>query len=993
MEPILKTVAKEYSARYKDLKQLCFLFPNKRCGIFLQKYLAEEGILSEDFPHILTISEFMRMAAHKSEAGKFEQLFTLYNSYLELLQVDKDKEGNYPDFEEFRGWGEIVLSDFNTVDMNLADPNEIFKNVKDFREIATDFLTEEQKEVRREYFGVDDFNDTNSFWKNFEEASNLSSIKKNFINLWQILAPLHKIFIEKLNEKGLGSPGSIYREAALRVNEKGKELFPYNKIIAVGFNALTEAERLIFKKLKQERKKENEAFIDFIWDIYGPLLKDKQISASKFVNFNRKNFPMPEWFEDLVEKMDSDNYPDIDVVSAPSNTSQAKVAGEILQAYTEEDGIRLIKESEVALVLPDESLLPNVLFSLPDDLKDVNLTMSLSLRNSSIASFMNLMRRLYAGMRERENNGSLFFAKDIKIFFTHPFSYQLFDNKGIEDLFNYISQYHKVVVSLAEISRFLPEDSSLFSFPSKKEYSINIFQLIDSILEKLIEKLALSDSSTNQEEISHVEIYREYLKDLEESLDEFKIRMKPLAILTMADRLISSEKIGFEGEPLTGLQVMGTLETRCLDFKHVIILSMNEGIMPRRAFTSTFIPESLRKVYGLPPARYSEEIFGYYFYRLISRAEKVTLIYDGRAISGLRGGVSRYILQLQEYMPKYKILSTNWQYNIQNNELVSSSLEKTEEIRKLIESFSSENNDKKNLSASSLNTYRECGVKFFLQSVLNINSDPLPGDYMDAISIGNILHEVMMEIYMPKELQRKFLKYPVTIGESKIEEILGNEKALLEVIENKIRSLYYRSEENEKRKLSGTVAIIATQLLELVKTMVEYDKQYAPFKLYGCEITRNFRIKLSNGREVNFRFAIDRLDEIEIDGELHMRIVDYKTGAKKLAADSLEEVFEGGYESSQIFQLFTYGWLLDKLGIENNRKVMLEIYSVPIINKGEHGYPVLGKEDVKFYQLYSDEFNTRMEGLIESIFADPCFEQSASERECEMCNFRNFCGR
>ena len=994
MEALLKTVAREYAGRYKNLKGICFLFPNKRCGTFLRKYFAEYDIHTGDLLHIHTISEFAAQIARKSEAGRIVQLLTLYKSYLEILNVPAGEEPAV-DFESFRVWGETVISDFNTVDLNLADPNEIFKNIKDFREIATDFLTDEQKEVMKEYFGVEPGEDTDSFWKVFEDPSKTTPAKQKFLNLWQVLAPLHEKFIGKLEETGHGTTGSIFRAAALRVREKGKEAFPYKKIVAVGFNALTESERTIFKALQEETpSKDYDSFIDFVWDATGPILKSEEFTASRFVDYNRKHFPMPQWLEDALALQDKDlEVPEINILSAPSNTAQTKVAGDVLKRYLKKEDAPKIKESKVALVLPDEALLSNMLYSLPDDLGDINLTMGISLRHTSISGFMSLLRRLYVGMSERKGE-KVFYSKDLKIFFSHPLSYALFDAKGVFGLMDHLISNRLVTLSKREIAEWLPEAGELLDFPPKNSRGHEIFNLVEKILTRLIEKLDENQEVNSQtEEKARVRIYKEYVESLEEALRKFEVEGLPLSILSIVNKLVAGEKIGFEGEPLVGLQVMGTLETRCLDFEDVIVLSMNEGLMPRKAMTSTFIPDSLRKAYGLPPARYAEEIFGYYFYRLISRAKRVTLIYDGRTISGMRGGISRYLLQLKQYLPARKVKEEAWQYPLQNRPGKKVSVEKNDEIRRLLDLYTSTEPGKKNFSASTLNHYRECGVKFLLNNVLNLNSDPERTEYMDAITIGNVLHEVMMWLYLPdKKEHNKLLEKPKRIEKEYLEKILNDEDLIQRRIRECVRALYYGDREGTKAKVeSGVNDIIAEQIEELVKIILTYDMNLAPFNLYGCEISKILRVKLSSGRVVNFRFAIDRLDEIDIGGEKTLRIVDYKTGRLKLQAKDLEEVFEGGYGNEHIFQLFMYAWLLGKVGMEGWEDVMTEIYYIPALNKGKPSLPVFDKVEVRSFRNYHEEFNTRLEAMIESIFEEPCFSPAASENECTYCNFRNFC--
>lgn len=990
MDALLDTVARAYSERYKDLKQICFLFPNKRCGIFLKKYFAKYGKLSSEMPHILTISEFMSQVARKNEASKIVQLFTLFNCYKEL-------EGNNfnSDFESFRGWGEIILSDFNIIDQNLSDPEEIFKNVKDFRELSSNFLTDDQKEVLKEYFGIQNFNESNTFWKIFENPDKITPLQQKFLNIWQVLSPLHEKFVDKLNKKGLGSVGTIYRMAADKIAEKGQNILPYKKIVAVGFNALSEAERSIFKDLqKLEGYPGFDAFIDFIWDLDGPLLLNSQLSASRFVKYNKKCFPTAEWLLSYFKSHNKNNlYPHIEIISSPSLTAQAKVAGEILSGYKSPELKEMMANAEVALILPDESLLSNILYSLPEDLEDINLTMGYSLRLAPVSAFMALLRRLFKSMKEN-NRGKDFFVRDLKKFFSHPYSFILFQETGIDSLLEFVDNYHKIRISLEEISEFLPDAKEYLNFSSNTQNPDEALGLLEGILESLLGKISELEGEKDTQDIAEIKIYKEYIEGIKEALKQYKIEINVLSVLQIIDKLISNEKIGFEGEPLAGLQVMGTLETRSLDFKHVIILSMNEGIMPRKVFMSTFIPESLRKAYGLPPARYAEELFGYYFYRMISRAEKVTLIYDGRTLAGMRGGESRYLLQLKHFVPSEFIKEEIWQFRFQQREETDSSVIKTPEINAQLELFCKEGDNSKNFSASTLNTYRECQVRFFLQNVLNINSDPEKSEYMDAIEIGDVLHNVMMQLYLPEDKQKKILKDPILIDRNFLVNILNNHSLIRDLVIKNINIIYYRNKDLKSNYIeSGVTEIIAEQIIGLIVEIVKHDLTLAPFKLYGCEISKKLRIKLSSGRMINFRFAIDRLDEINIDGRERLRIVDYKTGGKKRRAKDIPTIFKGGYESEQIFQLFIYAWLLGKTGTEGWEDVITEIYFVPDLIKGEEGKPELGGEKVESFRPYIKEFNEHLEAMIESIFNNEKFNQCESSIICGYCPFRSYCGK
>ena len=996
MKPILKSLADAYLGRYGNLSEICFLFPNKRSGTFFRNYLKEAGYKKKN-PKILTISDFVKKLAGKAEADKLDQIFTLYKAYLHVVQKNKGQgEIADIDFDSFSPWGITILSDFNTVDQYMVDAGEIFKNVKDFREISTNFLNEEQKEVLKEYFGIEDTGDSETFWKQFEDTEN-SNIKTRFLNLWQILGELHEEFISRLAEKNQATSGTIYRLAADNLKEKGRDLLSYKKIVVFGFNALNGAEWSIFASLRDfPGYKDYDNYADFIWDATGPVLNDFTNSASRFIKSNKKHFPTAYWLETYLEASTNNEMPEIRIISSPSDTLQVKIASEVLNSYRN-DNPQNVLEAETALVLPDESLLINTLYSLPTGVEEINLTMGYQLRKTGIATFFNLLRRLYANMRE-SGGKKIFFHKGLRLLLTHPYSYMLFTPAEIDSLLNEINSKHKISVELEDIKSKIKEADIVFDLPDKKEGGEALFNFINNLLSRLTFKLneESEDKYKHLLETTFIERYRKEIETLRITLSQHGIKMSSPGILYQIDRLISRLAIGFEGEPLEGLQIMGTLETRGLDFKDVVILSMNEGMMPRRSRIRSFIPDVLRRGYHLPPARYSEEIFAYYFYRLISRAQRVTLIYDGRTGGGLqKAGESRYLLQLKHSRYKEKIRLESWNFDIRRQGMKDASIKKTKEIRELLKRYLSKGENQKNLSASSLNVYRECQVKFFLSQVAELNTDPDHKEFMDPITIGNIIHDTMMELYLGEKFRKILLKKPMVITKDFLENILKNPHQIERLLVKKINKEFYHieNEEDRGRPLPGSSEIIARQMQFQIEEIIRHDLTLVPFELFGCEIKKYKEITTPGGKTVNFKFAIDRLDRIQEDGARRLRIVDYKTGMRKREARDIEEVLEGNYKSEQVFQLFTYAWLLDKEDIEGKEDVRTEIYFVPDFVDGKDGRPVIGRKIVKSYDEYSEEFSEGLEAMIDSIFDDDYFKETKNPTGCLYCEFRRLCGK
>ncbi len=1012
MLPFLQTIAKAYASRYPDLSEVCFLFPNKRSGTFFLKYLKEEFYPhSVIAPEVKTITDLVGDLSERVVASRMDMLFMLYQCYREHLGLPLVEEENDEgiSFDSFAGWGETVLSDFNEVDLYMVNTDEIFKNVKDYREITSTFLTEEQRKVMEEYFGHTDMGDPRSFWKNFDGDENkLSEVKQKFLHLWRIMSPLYDRFKARLDEEGLTTVGGGYRRAVERLKELGREALPYKKIVAVGFNALSTSEQAIFRELKDcEGYEGYDTFADFFWDATGPVLSGDINSASKFVKSNIKSFPCPEWALPALRLSDTDKLPDsLRVAASPSNSAQVKIVGKMLGELSAELSAEAFKNAKVAVVLPDEDLLLPLLYSLPDGMGDVNLTMGYPLRLTSVVPFVALLRKLFYNMRTIGGSVS-FYNRDLRLLLAHPFSHVLFSTALVGRMLHYITEHHRVTVSLDELREIAGEKIDLLTGPEKNASPEVALAYLDSILDKVAAGLPAFEKAMvkSRLEISHIQVYRDALRRLGGILSDYGMKMKPSTVYRLADRLLAGEKVGFEGEPLTGLQVMGTLETRSIDFDHLFILSANERILPMRARTRSFIPDSLRHAYGMPPSNYAEGIFAYYFYRMISRAKDVTMIYDARSGGGTRSGdVSRYVLQLRHLFAKDKLKEEDWKFILTGKEPYNPTVEKTPEIREKLKEFMIPKG--KNLSASALQAYRECQVKFFYKSVIGLSDDPEPSDFIDAITAGDILHEVMQKIYLPDEKSRIILFPPVTITREMIEKLLADRERIERLVRHSVNVRHFRLKDEEiDTPLSGTAEMVAARIVQQVERILRHDRDLTPFNIYGLEMTDNFRVALPNGNEVNFRFAIDRLDEITTDEGKQLRIVDYKTGSIKLTAETFDEIFDGDYRSEQVFQLFTYAWLLGKKrGVPfPTEDVRLEIYDVPGIEKGEINLPMIGKRDedgeiagkpekVSSYKEYSREFDEGMMGMLEEIFSEEPFRACPEER-CALCSFRTLCRR
>lgn len=1009
MIPFLQSIAKAYTSRYSDLSDFCFLFPNKRSGTFFLKYLRGECdnhlMLS---PEIKSISDFVSEITGKVVASRIELLFLLYESYMEHIGLDinsnSDSEGL--SFDSFYSWGDTLLSDFSEVDQYMVEADEIFKNVKDFREISSNFLTDEQKRVIKEYFGHQDYSNPDEFWKNFDDEDELSESKKKFLHLWRIMAPLYYSLKDKLNSKGLATTGGIYREAAEILKEKGNKVLGYKKIVVIGFNALSTSELTIFNALKKMTIKDsNDTLADFFWDATGPVLSEidgtgSQNTASKFVAANIKAFPCPDWALPWLRLSDVEEMPEaLRVISSPSNSAQTKIAGNILAQMHENVEKETFHDAKVAVVLADESLLLPMLYSLPNTMGDVNLTMGYSFRMTSVVSFVNVLRRL---LRDRvtSRNEISFYHEDLRLFLSHPLSHLYFSTQVTNEIIGYLDEHHRVRMTTEEMKGYSDLLSDLLN-GYKPDFTPS--QCIDYLIQILkgITNSIKNDKRENREkgnnlEISHINLYIDRLLILGDVIKEFDMKMKPGTVFRLADRLVGGEKVAFDGEPLKGLQVMGMLETRSLDFDHLILLSANERILPMRIRKRSFIPNTLRNAFGMPPANYAESIFAYYFYRMISRAKSVSLIYDGRSGSGLSGGdVSRYILQLRHLFAKGRIKEEDWKFDLKGKEKKDASIIKNSEIKSLISEYYTENGRK--LSVSSLKAYRDCEVKFFYKTVMRIDIDPAPTAFLDSIGAGNVFHRAMLELYHPHPSNHNsILDTPRTISRPELENIIQDRIALQALIRRIINKLHFKyKDEDLDRPLSEGIGIVAAHIERQILMVLRHDLEYAPFTIYGCEVEDTLRVKLKSGKFVNFTFAIDRLDEKNTDGVSRLRIVDYKTGKVAIEINDFDEIFTGGFTGDQIFQLFSYAWLLEKINTQIKAdQIGVEIYgATTILNSDNRTKPLIEDVEVNDYREFACQFSERMDMMLEEIIEKPVFEATKDEDECKKCAFRVLCGR
>lgn len=1002
----LESVARAYASRYADLSRFCFVFPGKRSSRFFLRDLRSalpRGRVAIA-PETMTVSDFVVRISGRDLAPRLDLLFILYRCYCRMNPAASDGSPAVS-FDSFRSWGETVLNDFDEVDLYKVDPDEIFRNIKDFRDIATDFLTEEQRNVMEEYFGHNPSpDDVGRFWKNFHPGpgGELTHVKRRFIQLWESLAPLYHGLDNELESMGMATVGGAYRLALSRLEEEGTDLLPWKKIVFVGFNALSVVEHDIFSLLRDTPSPDGEeSLADFYWDATGPVLSSPGNSASRFVHANARDFPSPEWSRDFLLASERDSMPEtLRVVAAPSNTIQAKLAGDIVGDMVARLPQGALTDAKVAMVLPDESLLLPVLYSVPDDAGEINLTMGYPLRLTSAASFVSQLRRLQA--RKRTSHGEEgFYHADLRTFLAHPFVHLVAPQQELALLRRQMAEKRLFVVPVSLIDRTVPSLSGVLT-PLRRDCSPGeVIAYVDGALAMVEDALDGASGEIVKASVDRANIleYRTALRQLSEVISRYGIAMHFATVFSLVDRMLSGRKVSFEGEPLRGLQVMGLLETRALDFEYLVIPSMNERIFPRKMRSRTFIPDSLRSGYGLPPSNYQESLFSYYFFRLISRAREVWMLYDASPGEGLRtGDVSRYILQLRHLYAPGQIETLKYAFPIASRSAGEVVVEKIPEVMERIREFMVPGSGK-NFSASALRTYLSCPVRFFYESVMGIRPDSEAEVGVDAITLGNIFHRVMQLVYLPGERERIMHIPPRTVTREMINGILSDNARIGRLVRHAVnREVSRLSEEELDTPLKGSADLLAPSIMRQVADILRHDAELAPFHLYGCEVADTLPFRLSDGTEVNMTFSFDRLDRVRTEGGERIRVVDYKTGRSHLEADSLEEIFTGETAGTNVFQLLLYSRLVrslfEKRGVDGDTAhVTAEIYSASMIRTGKDArYPTFGGEAVDDYATVAEEFEHRLDSMLLEIM-DPAkpFRAIPGDSRCRYCRLSRIC--
>lgn len=976
MTPFLKQVADHYFSR-GDIQDRCFIFPNRRSMVFFKKYITEAVASESDcpiiMPKLLTVSQFFQNMASVTIADRVTLLVILYDCYAKL-------NPHAESLDEFIFWGDILLGDFNDVDKYLADPEQLFANISDLKNIQDDFsyLTDTQRKAIK------------AFAKHFNERSGQKSdnpdakdVSLAFLQIWNMMYPLYLEYNKVLEQKGLAYEGKVYRHLATTIEDHDvteilSSVYGDVKFVFVGLNALNECEKAVMKRMNVA------GIAEFCWDYSGKMISDPLNKSSYFMSQNVREFK-PAFDPDQKDMP----LPSFNVISVPSSYGQVKQIPNILSKMNVQNA-----SSDCAIVLPDEGLLMPLLNSMPPEVHDINVTMGYPMSASELWSLMSDIMKMQIHVRR----------KDEDYRFYHKYVWNVMSSALFRKLMegDQMKSCRERVERIKQEARYYISKNDLSGFPLLDVIFQPVVEDMASSDRKQIEKLAeyqlnvISYIASNLSGSLDVALEAEFAKEYWCAVNRLKsmdLDIQPVTYVKLLESLLMGIAVPFAGEPLKGLQIMGPLETRALDFRNVVILSCNEGMFPRRSVSSSFIPPELRRGFGLPTYEFQDAVWAYYFYRLISRAENVWLLYDSRTEGLKNGEESRYIKQLRyHFSVPMNVYVADAEPGLPSEENVT--IEKTPEILATLDAYS--------LSPSAVQNYIDCPMRFYYYSIAKLKKDKEVAESMDAAMIGTVYHNVMWALFTSEQEMQSDTVYDKR--DIKPDPMPKVTKGYLESwykrdndIRRKVESLMCAelgTDEIVGRNLV-TVSVIVRYVKETIKRDIElldlHGAEY--FKIVGLESPLSAKLY---GQK--FYGVADRIDRI---GESpFIRMVDYKSGkddpsvlateqknAEKMAKLIFGEEKNNSKKVKAGLQFFIYDKMLEANGYADLQHVSNTMYATAGLFSAP---PQVCPLDPAF----AHELDTRLESLITEMKSPQIpFEMTKDVDKCKMCDFRMICGR
>ena len=901
MASFLQLLAKDIIRKYgTDFADLTIIFPNKRAGLFLAEELSRQIDRPVWMPEILTLTEYIEKHSGLKKAETLSLIIKLYKSYTAV-------SGSSEKFEDFYFWGNMLLADFDDIDKYLVDAKDLFSNLIALKELDLNFpyLTEEQiKAIHR-------------FWKSFNPEK-FSREQQEFLKVWDKLYATYTHFKTHLAETGICYEGMNERYFCEHIETYAHPAH----ILITGFNALNLCEKKIFSFWQDS------GIARFYWDYDIYYTADEHHEAGHYIRENLKLFPN----ELDIEHFNNFRYngKTIEYLAVPSTIGQAKLLPALTESLREEN------PRQTAIVLCEEQMLIPVMHSIPEYFSKINVTMGYPARNTSVAALISMLCDLKNYARQ-EGDTTYYYYKPVIALLNHKLIKDLCPEE-IQQITNYINQ--KNIVYVIEKSLHFHElTRAIFSSDQHEKIPVYLLKILN-----LLTRSVLKEEADPIEKEFVFTVYTQ-IQNLQNTFEEEGIEPENKLYMQIINKVIGNLSIPFSGEPLEGLQLMGLMETRMLDFNHLIILSANEGILPKTTLPASFIPYNLRFGFRLPTPEHQDAVFAYYFYRLLQRSRDIHILYTS-GVKGMNGGeMSRFLYQIK-YESGLTVVERNFQNPISTQNPKEIRIGKTPPILHILERYT--RSEDQTISPSALNTYMECSLKFYFKYIAQIKEKEELAEELDHRLLGNIFHECSESLYATIPGGE--------ITKAAIDTILANGS----LIEEHIRRSYLKVYDPKISRLidSGSNELILEVIKKYLREMFSYDKKICPFRLLAMENRFHVPVKIGiEGQEKTVFVGgfIDRIDRTDQG----IRVIDYKTGADTTAFKTIASGFDPANptRNKAAFQTMVYCLMYDHVH-PSEQPLIPGIYSTKLLFGKDYDFRLkCDKELIQNFRYYHQGFS------------------------------------
>jgi hypothetical protein len=954
MHSFLRNTAKEILDSGVDLQKVTVVLPNRRAGLFFTQHLG--SLITEPtwMPEVKTIEDVFYDLAENRPADDLTMIFELYRVYQELNPEAET-------FDRFYFWGEMILKDFNDADQFMANADKLYHHLSEIKELESDlsFLTQSQVQLIKQ------------FWSSFIRQD--SDHQEKFLKFWQLLSSLYASLQVSLAISGLAYSGMLYRKVAESLDTLSR---PEKTHHFIGFNAFAGTEEALIKHYITEFGAK------IYWDVDAYYLDDKVQEAGLFFRHYQKDPIFGPTFPEEIPTQIQNQKAKIKIYATPLKTNQANLVGSILEKIPAGEAWK-----ETVVILPDEQMLFPILHTLPAQVGKVNVTMGYPVKNAPVYSFLEAVLELQRFIKV-EDGKLLFYHTAVKNLLSSI--YLKSENPGFaEELTEEMQRLNQIHVSVEK----LHEGGALYQLIFRKLENDSLFPYLANLMEALAERL--------KDEPLQCSYLYQCFKQLTR-LREIFARQDILSInreffIRLFRQIFREVKLPFEGEPLQGLQIMGVLESRNLDFKRVIICNMNEDSFPPSSGLNSMIPFNIRKAFGLPVQEQNDSIYAYTFYRLLHSAEEIHMIYTTASDQGKAGEKSRYMQQMGVELGR-KIEEEVVFIPIDQKSPEAITIQKSTEVLGLLDKYLMNENGVSgtSFSPSALSVFLDCRLKFYLQYLANIQEKQEVSEEIDAAVFGNLAH-LSMEILYQGFAKRK---NRTLLEKSDFEELSKN--WILPAIEQAIRKLYYLEGEADT-KLNGQMVIARDVLQKYLHQILKIDEASAPFKLISLEKEKRYTAGLaintvSGIQTVSLKGIIDRVDEH--NGSV--RLIDYKSGQDNKNFPDVASLFDREHKSRNkaAMQTMFYGLIYRATNPENTLPLKPAIFNLREMF-GDDFNPYLQQKqpyktgvEVNDYREFEAEYKEALTTLLEDIYNPEIpFDQTDDLKKCEYCPYKEICGR